>query len=383
MTRSALLPTTASNTIVEFIGWVPAGQELVEANVLPADYFTTVRVSGDADFIAFTKGARKTPYVAAYRDVTYDGDTPTYTPVGTSMTATANRVQLTAEVQDAIGIEIRYGDTLYIMEQSAIDALTAEQREGNVYVSVEQIDWILRHARNVTPSLADIYADYTFGYTPTGNVFTAANSNNYEPKAKYIDSSLAEPFSTSLTLGSTASPVLYIAYQGAVVTDTYNAVATNGTAGTWDNGTYSSNVSVDGAVLSITGRYMDTYDLEAEINAHLVAPFGYSHNSWSTATTAGSYRGANHNATYTAASVSAYFFTEEGMTQVATGSANYNANLSLTAANNAIASYPKSGSQAGSRQPTSTTFTFPSPAETPFRARTTTLTQPRTIPKTP
>ena len=325
--QTGVTPTSyVSNLVTEFIGWVPLGTAFTEANAIKPDTaewdaeFTNVTVTGDKEYVAFTKGARKTPYVTAYTSVSGD----TYTPVGTSITATNNRFQLTTDVQNAIGVEIRYGDTLVITEQSNIPATPAP---GYVYISLEQVDRVLRNARDASPSLAETYAGYTFGYIPDGNVFTKANANGYIPVSTYLDNTVTTAPSYTLQLSNTSSPVIYVQYEGTLVNDIYNA----GT-GSWDNGTYAPNITVSGAELTATGRYNETYDAATLVTPHLVAPFGYSFRAWSTPATVGTYRGATHNAQYNAATVTIHYYADDGMTQAQTATSTFDASPTLSTA---------------------------------------------------
>ncbi len=308
------VPDPGSDGIGMFHGWIEYTEPFVysEENIISQAEWDATHVTGDKVFIAYVTPTPKQPYVAAYKNGS------TSTPVGSAMNNANNRFQITYAMQEALGIELVYGTTLHITEASAIPA-TPE--EGHIYVSLEQIDYIFRHARSATPDMAAIYPGYTFIDTSSvqGNVFSATNSNNYEPLSMRLDNAVTEAKDYTLTFAGGNTPTIYVEYQAGIVEDRWSIIDNSPAAtGTWDNGTYASNIRKDGDYLYISGRYGNSYDYAELIASHAIAPFGYYLSGWTNSTnvTYGGTGSSTHHADYTAYDVNIHFYTEDGLTEM-------------------------------------------------------------------
>ncbi len=344
-----IVPRTVPNTAAaQFGGWVEYDNPLTAENAIqPTDpEFATPHVTQDKIFIAYTIPTPKYPYIATYKN----GDTTS--PVGTTMTNNNNRIQLTADLQAALGISLVYGNTLHVTEQSAIPA---QPEEGHVYVSLEQIDAILRRAKVTEPLIDTIYPSPAYSLIDLTNLtitggLTAQNSDRYEPVSAYLDTTVttAKDYTVVLNTGTSSESTLLVEYQGTFKTDTYIPDTSAGLTapGSWDNGTYDSSITVSGNTLTITGRYGQAYDTATLITAHLIEPFGYTFNGTWSGASVGTISGNTHrfvasgtNQNIFPVSITAHFYTDDAMTEMSSGGSlynptvNYNANLALSTAN--------------------------------------------------
>ncbi|MBR6941146.1 MAG: InlB B-repeat-containing protein, partial [Clostridia bacterium] len=298
-----------SGAITEFIGWIHQGDPCDAEHVLPSTYFETYTVTGDDSFYAYTKNARKTVSLVGYND---------------STNANIGTVSLTEAVQDALGIELRVGDTL-----SIVNEIPANPASGYYYITKETADTLLR-------------GEYT--YESGGSTVTVNSSMGSTAKNFYAIKDITTPVNLAIAAaGDNEIRVAYrpldftVYFKSAPASGNFAPVVDGAAAHPGYNGGFGETLVTDPdtgiLTWSITGPYNTTYDFDIA-SAGLVAPFGWKFQNYTPGTNRGTFRatGTNTSMTYTAqwspASVTVHWLSED-FSEVKTATCNYNANYNV------------------------------------------------------
>ena len=293
--------TYNSTQRTEFIGWIRQGDEKTEENVVD---FTTEQVTGDESFYAYTKNAR--------RDVTLQAVLTTVDDDGNISTTSQGQIVITAEVQKALGIELRHGTTLKIVEE-----IPENPAADTSYIDIDTLNTMFDG--NYTYTTSD-------GTSATlSSSISTTNKTNYDVKASALPLEFTIAYATS---GNT----FQVEMEGAVVEVTFKSgsAMSNGvsTPGIY-TGSYDYTIEASGQYTwKISGKYGESYDFDAA-TAGVEAPFGYTLSGFNPATNHGVYRKQTFTAAYTAVTVNVHYLDDNG-TEVGTGSATFNKSYGVT-----------------------------------------------------
>ena len=295
-------PDLISDDNITFLGWIHEGDEATEENLVD---FSTYVVRGDDSFYAYTRTTPKTVTLVAQF----------YAPSEAQTDTTLGTFELTTAVQALLGLDLRAGDVLKIVNE-----IPATPETGVQYILASDVAAIFKATNGDTVTFANGNT-YTMAGTPISNV---NNRRIYALNTDVLPTSftvLAANASNRMNVPYTNGPVEVI-FQVRRNNQTFDVDIAEGSGYV---------VNADGSITkTITGPYMGTYDMVADSAG--ASRFGYSITAWSGVQPGvfNSYS-KTHNATWTAANVTFHFMADDHITEVATATGTYTANQALTA----------------------------------------------------
>ena len=315
-------------TTFKFYGWIPEGLEATDANIVnfddPDDPDKPIyRVTSDANFYAYYGYKPMDVGIQAY--VLDAENNKTYL---TTAGNTPYGYKLNHDVQEAVGLDLRFGDTLKIVE-----TVPATPEDGVQYLTVDMLNKLMKGQSFVSAKTGETVS-FTAG-------LSSANASNYE-----IDTT-ALPVTLTVT-ASKENNTCEVLYVGADVTVTFRAGEAELNANCYIPGTYSGSYptstyeaspyeNVEGDEVNntivcwtVTGKYQTSYDV-ATATAGLNAPFGFTFRQWSPQTNLGTYTTATYTAQYSPATINIHYLADDGITEVGTDTLAYNSTQSKTA----------------------------------------------------
>ena len=296
------IPSGASST---FMGWIPEGMEATTENVVD---FSTYVVSGDANFYAWSKAAQK-EFQIQFR--TYDGEDELI----------VGAFNMTKEIQDILGLELRIGDTLKI-----VSTIPETPESGVQYLTYADLQSIYE-------------GSYTYDNNGTSatlkpiavpNIWklhdTAEYSNSDTTRANYVVNSgttISLPIVAALpaAISSTANPadsmIVYVS-----LSPNPNIQVTFRMAASQNPDTIENGYALEGTYYTktITGTFGTNYDFAAQ-SAGLGRAGCYI--NWAPATNQGVFENRTYTATFRPAAVTFHFLNESG-TDISTYTASGN-----------------------------------------------------------
>ena len=301
------VPSGASST---FLGWIPAGMEPSQDNVVDFTLDTGYHVMGDASFYAWTLPAQK-EFQLQFR--TYDGEDEII----------VGAFNMTKEAQTALGLELRIGDTFKIVNE-----IPATPENGVQYLTYADLQAIYAGtytydndgttatlAPMAVPNAWKLHADATYSDT-------AAVRSNY-----IVNSSASNQLAIVSTLpaaiasaAANDASVIYIALSPNPNTEVRFRVSSNANQGPQTVDPNSGYV-LDGTfyIKTISGTYGTPYDANAQLQG--IYRKGYNAKFQNPDSNLGTYVGGslyNINFITNPANVTYHFMGENGTTEIST-----------------------------------------------------------------
>ncbi len=301
-----------SGQVVEVLGYVEYNAEPIEANLID---FTTYRVTGHAEFYALVKPTQKTPVINAVLPGA-DGNT------------TLGSITLSKEIQTALGLELRVGDTLEIVE-----TVPETPAEGVQYITAADVQALM------AGTFTYVDGEGTTVTVPAG-IADSADRKNFEINTANLPATLV----IAVAAGDNTVNVYF---QGGMVTETFSTGYVSNAYGSelyevsYVSGTYEGTLTaqsgveyVDGfdedgeeitievpvTTWTVTGRYGTAFDFDAAA-AGIVPPTGYTFRNWNTSSD--TFVGGTYRALYTSVNATVHFLNADNATDVQSGSKRY------------------------------------------------------------